>query len=83
MANAADRPVGRRKFLSDAAAGTAGLVAAPHIASAKPADLRAGQDQGHQTVPSDVALRVKALESILVEKGMVDPATIDAVIETY
>ena len=82
MANAADRPVGRRKFLSDAAAGTAGLVAAPHIASAKPADPQA-QDQGHQAVPSDVALRVKALESILVEKGMVDPATIDAVIETY
>jgi nitrile hydratase len=82
MANAADRPVGRRKFLSGAAAGTAGLVAAPHIASATPADLQA-QDQGHQTVPSDVALRVKALESILVEKGMVDPATIDAVIETY
>jgi nitrile hydratase subunit alpha len=82
MANADDRPVGRRKFLSDAAAGTAGLVAAPHIPAAKPADLRA-QDQGHQAVPSDVALRVKALESILVEKGMVDPATIDAVIETY
>ena len=83
MANAADRPVGRRKFLSDAAAGTAGLVAAPHIASATPADMQAPQDQGHQAVPSDVALRVKALESILVEKGMVDPATIDAVIETY
>ena len=30
-----------------------------------------------------MALRVKALESILVEKGMVDPATIDAVIDTY
>ena len=84
MANAADRPVGRRKFLSDAAAGTAGLVATPHIASAAQADLPANaQDQGHQNAPSDVALRVKALESILVEKGMVDPATIDAVIETY
>jgi nitrile hydratase subunit alpha len=82
MADAADKPVGRRTFLSEAAAGTAGLVAAPHIASAKPAEPQA-QDQGHQTVPSDVALRVKALESILVEKGMVDPATIDAVIETY
>jgi nitrile hydratase len=82
MSNAADRPVGRRKFLRGAAAGTAGLVATPHLGSAKQADLQA-QGQGNQTVPSDVALRVKALESILVEKGMVDPATIDAVIDTY
>jgi nitrile hydratase len=82
MSNASDKPVGRRRFLSKAAAGAAGIVAAPQIGSAKPANLQA-QDQGHQTVPSDVALRVKALESILVEKGMVDPATIDAVIETY
>jgi nitrile hydratase subunit alpha len=82
MANAPDKPVGRRRFLRRAAAGTAGLVATPQIGSAKQTDLQA-QDQGHQAVPSDVALRVKALESILVEKGMVDPATIDAVIETY
>ena len=82
MADAEDRPVGRRKFLSGVAAGTAGLAATPAIGSATPANPRA-QEQGHQTVPSDVALRVKALESILVEKGMVDPATIDAVIETY
>jgi len=82
MANAGDRPVGRRKFLSDAAAGAAGLAATPHAGSATPAHALA-QDQGHQAVPSDVALRVKALESILVEKGMVDPATIDAVIDTY
>jgi nitrile hydratase len=34
-------------------------------------------------VPSDPALRVKALESLLVEKGMVNPATLDAIIETY
>jgi nitrile hydratase subunit alpha len=84
MADAGDRPVGRRKFLSEAAASTAGLVVTPHIGSAKRADLRTHeQDQGHQDAPSDVALRVKALESILVEKGMVDPATIDAVIDTY
>jgi nitrile hydratase len=34
-------------------------------------------------VPSDPALRVKALESLLTEKGLVDPATIDAWIEAY
>ena len=32
---------------------------------------------------SYVALRVKALESLLVDKGMVDPAAIDAIVDTY
>ena len=30
-----------------------------------------------------MALRVKALESLLVEKGLVDPAALDAIIEAY
>src|SRR6516162_5561774 len=38
---------------------------------------------GHQTVPSDLTLRVKALESLLVEKGLVDPTALDALIDTY
>ncbi len=48
-----------------------------------------GHDHDHEThpqhsdVPSDPALRVKALESLLVEKGLVDPAALDAIIETY
>ena len=74
--------IGRRKFLSEAAAGAAGFVAVPRTGSAQQSDA-AAQAAGHQAVPSDIALRVKALESILVEKGMVDPATIDAVIDTY
>jgi nitrile hydratase subunit alpha len=37
----------------------------------------------HLAVPSDYALRVKALESLLVEKGLVDPAALDALIDTY
>jgi nitrile hydratase len=40
-------------------------------------------DHGHQAVPPDPALRVKALESLLVEKGLVDPAALDALIDTY
>jgi nitrile hydratase len=32
---------------------------------------------------SPIALRVRALESLLVEKGYVDPAALDALIETY
>lgn len=34
-------------------------------------------------MPSDPALRVKALESLLVEKGLVDPAALDAIIDAY
>ena len=32
---------------------------------------------------SDPELRVRALESLLVEKGLVDPAALDAIVETY
>ena len=34
-------------------------------------------------MPSDLALRVKALESLLVEKGFVDSAALDALVDTY
>ena len=37
----------------------------------------------HTNVPSEPALRVKALESILVEKGLVDPAVLDVLVDTY
>ena len=55
------------------------------------AGAAAGQDMAHaddhkhdhQVVPSDPTLRVKALESLLVEKGLVDRAALDALIDTY
>jgi hypothetical protein len=40
-------------------------------------------DHEHQAVPSDMTLRVKAIESLLVEKGLVDPAALDALVDTY
>jgi nitrile hydratase len=40
-------------------------------------------DHDHQVVPSDAALRVKALESLLTEKGLVDTKALDALIEKY
>ncbi|MEC8199664.1 MAG: nitrile hydratase subunit alpha, partial [Pseudomonadota bacterium] len=40
-------------------------------------------DHDHTDPPSDLELRVKALESLLVEKGLVDPAALDALIDTY
>ncbi len=41
------------------------------------------EHDGYQAPPKAIALRVKALESLLVEKGLVDPAAIDAVVDTY
>ena len=41
-------------------------------------------DHGHgQEPPSDMTLRVKALESLLVEKGLVYTAALDVIIDTY
>ena len=44
-----------------------------------------GHDHDHAeaNVPSDMELRVKALESLLVEKGLVDPAALDAIVDMY
>ena len=37
----------------------------------------------HTEPPSEIELRVKSLESLMVEKGLVDPATLDALIDMY
>lgn len=42
-----------------------------------------GQEHDHQDVPNDMTLRVKALESLLVEKGLVDRAALDVLVDTY
>ena len=39
--------------------------------------------EGEHSELSETALRVRALESLLVEKGYVDPAALDELIETY
>jgi nitrile hydratase len=64
----------RRDFLTTAAT-VAGAAATPDLAHA--------EDHVHSEVPSDVALRVKSLESLLVEKGLVDQAALDAVVDVY
>ena len=40
-------------------------------------------EHAHTLLPPDPALRVKAIETLLVEKGLVDPAAIDAVVDAY
>ena len=37
----------------------------------------------HSHLPSEPALRVKALESLLVEKGLIDSSSVDAWVEAY
>jgi nitrile hydratase len=60
------------------------LTAAVTVAGATAThDLAHAEDHVHQDVPSDVALRVKSLESLLVEKGLVDPTALDALVDMY
>jgi len=40
-------------------------------------------DHAHALLPSEPALRVQAIETLLVEKGLVDPAAVDAIVEAY
>jgi len=40
-------------------------------------------DHDHGSELSEAALRVRALETILMQKGYIDPAALDAIIETY
>ena len=75
-------PVDRRDFLKGMAVSAAAMGAAggAHMEHEHHSHTH---DHEHQAVPSDLNLRVKALESLLVEKGLVDRAALDAVVETY
>jgi len=42
-----------------------------------------GDSPSHSLLPSDPALRVKAIETLLIEKGLVDPAAVDAIINQF
>src|SRR5437879_5315090 len=66
----------RRDFIANAGAAAAAMH---DLAHAQEPD----HEHEHSLVPSDPALRVKSLESLLVEKGLVDPAALDALIDTY
>ena len=53
------------------------------MAESKHGSAEHDHDHDHTAIPSDLALRVKALESVLVEKGLVDRAALDAIVDTY
>ncbi|MEP3436059.1 MAG: nitrile hydratase subunit alpha [Hoeflea sp.] len=42
-----------------------------------------GHDHHHDNDLDPFAARVRALETILTEKGLIDPAAVDAIVETY
>jgi nitrile hydratase subunit alpha len=83
----------RRTFLGSAAAGIAAgatITVAPGQSEAHTAP-----DMGHHhshgdagspsfsLLPSDPALRVKAMETLLLEKGLIDAAAVDALIDQF
>jgi len=74
------KAVGRRRFLKDAAVTAAVVAGQGPVAGAQ---QPSADDHEHETVPADIALRVRALETVLVEKQMVDPAELDAVVDAY
>src|SRR6476659_4360183 len=41
------------------------------------------EHRDHAAPLTDVELRVRALESLLVDKGLVDPAALDELVDTY
>src|SRR5213592_3465777 len=82
MAKSKKSSPGRRRFLKGAAAGAAAFVANPQGGQAQHGQEH-DHDHDHQAVPSDLALRVKALESLLVEKGLVDRSALDTIVDTY
>jgi nitrile hydratase len=66
--------INRRKFLTGAVSAGSAMPKSSHPH---------GHYHAEQAAPSDPALRVKALESLLVEKGLVDRAALDSLIDAY
>ena len=74
----------RRDLLTAALTTAAGIAVTTREGRAEEPDHH-HHDHGHdhQAIPSDPTLRVKALESLMVAKGLVDRAALDALIDTY
>ena len=86
----------RREFLGGAAAGVVAGAATVIGKSQAQTNLdttnpnaeshlhsHEGGSTSHSLLPSDPALRVKAIETLLIEKGLVDPAAVDAIIDQF
>jgi len=72
-----------RRDLLTTALTAVGVSAASEVAQAVPHEHDHDHDGDHQAAPSDPALRAKALESVLIGRGLVDRAALDALVDTY
>ena len=73
-----DEKVSRRDFLSKGTMAASTVVAGSAVGSAE-----AHEADAHEHEQSDYTLRTKALVSVLTRKNIVDPASMDAVVEFY
>src|SRR5499427_2854780 len=73
-------PVARRDFLKTAAVSAAAFASDSHSG---PSRQDHDHEHEHQADPSDPTLRVKALESLLVEKGLVDREALDRIVDAF
>jgi len=85
MSQSKDERRDRRGSIRNAPASAAALAAGSGATAdaAGPGGHDHGHQHEHQAVPSDLSLRVKALESLLVEKGVVDRAALDTIVDLY
>ena len=51
--------------------------------AAMPSDDHHTHDHSHGSELSDMQVRVRSLETVLSEKGYIDPAALDAIVEAY
>ena len=72
----------RRDLLATAIT-AAGAAVTPQLAGGSEPGHDHDHDAEHQAVPSDPALRTKALESVLVARGLVDRAALDTLVDVY
>jgi nitrile hydratase len=72
-----------RRDLLTTALTAAGAAMTPRLAEPEVPVQDQSHDHEHQAVPSDPALRAKALESVLVGRGLVDRAALDALVDAY
>ena len=71
---------GRREFIQSATLGAAAIVGGTQAVNEETVHAHPHE---HQVVPDDIALRVRALESVLVDKQMIVPADLDEVVDAY
>ena len=68
--------VSRREFLAKSSIAASTTMAAGSVNDAK-------AQEAEQSVQSDYSVRTRALVSVLTRKGLVDPASMDAVVDYH